>query len=448
VRRAAAALFILTWSSLTSAQPVDEPEVAPADPIDEPPTEPAPAEPGDEPAAGAEDPADAGVEADVEADFGVAPGPVERGDARLDPDRTELSVGGYLIPGFGIRHRPDAVPRDRWELGFLGDAGLVFDAKLLRVFGARVHLFFTSEAFETLTDIELFDLDGDGATDGAVLTRTKFPGSLVEEATVRFQPIEELVALAGVMRIPFTLQQQSPNTALMFSNRSPPNEVFISGADVGVAVQGRLSDGLVTGSFGVFNGDSLGLTFRFLEARGIVMAARADVQPFGDFPFGEGDPTRGPFRLGFGAGAMYRPATLYDETGYGGTTIQDVRVSGSIRMAYSGLYLGVEAMRRQQTDDFTSRPQVANGAYAQGALFLRVSDPVAVEPIIRAGFVVEDDAFAPRTTGWTDAGISVYPRADAAVPDAIRLTVQYLGERRFTEGEDAHGGAATVKLKF
>ena len=47
-----------------------------------------------------------------------------------------------------------------------------------------------------------------------------------------------------------------------------------------------------------------------------------------------------------------------------------------------------------------------------------------------------------------DAGISLYPAAAAERPDRVRISLQYLGERRFTEQEEAHGASVSARLLF
>jgi len=200
----------------------------------------------------------------------------------------------------------------------------------------------------------------------------------------------------------------------------------------------------------VFNGTSLGLRRQNVEPRGITGAFRADVNPFGKFTHeGEGDPKRGPFRLGAGFGLMFTPATLFDSrTGTEPRSVYDLRFAASLRMAIRGAYLAAEYFRRQQVDDFSSRPEVADGAYAQVAVFIPLVDWFGLEPIFRAGFVADDQTFDPRLTGNIDAGFNLYPKADADPPDQVKLTLLYLGERRFSESEEAHGGAISVLLKF
>jgi len=471
VRRAGVLRCIITATLITfTAQPVRAQGVQ-----DEPAAEDEPTEPIDEPLAGSDEP-EAGSD---EPDGDDAPPPeeedtpdeqeaeenepaVEAADAEVDVETADaaptegdepaprtlpwLQFWGYFAPGFQFIYRPDAKPLDEWQYGFVGDASLGLDVKPFETWTGQLQLVFRPRGLEFVNQVGFIER-ADGS--GGVASSTEIADGLaVERALVAYQPIRELGATLGVMRIPFTVQAQSANNSLMFPRRAPPNRVFVSGADIGGLVHADIEEGVVVASGGVFNGDSLGLQLANKKARGVVFAGRADINPFGAFPFTEGD-RGGPFRLGFGGGILYRPASLFDErTGLSPLSITDLRFSGSLRMAYSGLYVVVEALRRQQTDDFSNRPEVANGAFAQASLFFRVVPSVGIEPILRAGFVVQDDAFDPRTVGSTAAGINFYPQADDAHPDRIKLTLAYLGERRFTEGESAHGGLSRVQLTF
>src|SRR4029078_12477023 len=86
--------------------------------------------------------------------------------------------------------------------------------------------------------------NGDNTPDAIVVSqqRIELPGKLLEEATVSFQPHPVVAVRGGVLRIPFTVQQQSPNTQLLFPNRSQPNEVFVSGSDLGALVDGNVGE--------------------------------------------------------------------------------------------------------------------------------------------------------------------------------------------------------------
>ncbi len=371
-----------------------------------------------------------------------APAPAEK-----TPD-VELALRGYVQAGLGFRYRADALPRDEWELAFTGQSGLIVDATVLKDFRALVHAILSSRTLEALTGVEGVDFEGNGSLDAIVAKSKRFPAALLEEASMGYQPLPEFGLKAGVMLIPFTTQLQSPSFALMFPNRASPNEVFVSGSDVGALVQTKLAGGVFTGSVGAFLGESLGLTLEGLTPRGVVLSARADAQPFGPFQVGEGDPFEGPFRLGLGAGALVRPAELFDRTGYGSSSMLDLRLSGSLRMSYRGLYLGVEYLHRRQTSELSVRPLVAQGAYTQASWFLRLSEQIALEPIARVGLVELDESFDPRLTGFLEGGLSFYPAAHGSRADRVRVTAQYLGERRFSEQEDGHGGVLSGRIVF
>ena len=365
------------------------------------------------------------------------------------PSYPRIDLGGYVEGGFGFRLRPEALPRDEIDYGFFGVAGLSVEGWAHEMWRARLQVEFRSDALETVTDVDLFDLDEDAAPELASFTVSRVPGIVIQEATAGFQPSPLFAIEAGITRIPFTLSQQSKNNALMFPTRAPANEIFLSGADLGALARLDLADGIFITSVGAFNGSSLGLRLDNATPRGVVFAYRGDLSPLGRFRFGEGDLERGPFRLGFGFGATFWPATLFDErTGTEPRTLYDLRLSGSLRMAWSGFYAVVEYFRRQQEDDFSLRPEVADGAYGQLAYFILIADRYGLEPMARPGFVAADQTFDPRITGYVDAGINFYPIAGTATPDAVKLTVAYLGERRFSEQEQAHGGAVELRVKF
>ena len=69
--------------------------------------------------------------------------------------------------------------------------------------------------------------------------------------------------------------------------------------------------------------------------------------------------------------------------------------------------------------------------------------------VLLACWAVTSTSWSPinRTTASTEIGLSFYPRADAPQPDILKLTLNYIGERRF-EGEYAHGGEASLQLRF
>jgi len=342
--------------------------------------------------------------------------------------------------------RPDAPPADEFEHGFFADVGLTVEAKLFEIWSGTLEVAFDPEGLEAVTGVEVFDVEDGVETE---IATEIVSGVSVEEATVALDPWTFVGAKIGVMRIPLTLTQQAGNTALLFPSRAPPNEVFQSGPDLGALVYTSLWKKRIDGSFGVFSGESLGLDVEDAIARSVALSWRLDVSPFGAFAYDEGDPGVGPFRLGGGFGIVYRPAEVFDEaSGEERITQDDVRLSAGLRMAVRGAYVAVEYLRRQQSDPLSSRPEIADGGFAQASFFFRVHPQVALEPIARLGFVADDQAFDPRLTGWTDAGVSLYPLAHRPKPDQLKISVLYMGARRFTVEEESHGAALATRFLF
>jgi hypothetical protein len=424
--------------------PAEDPE---ADPAPEEPAEPA-AEPEAEPEAPPAAEIDAEVEVGADA-AGVEAGAAVEGEAGERP-YPRIDLGGYLRPGFRFLMRPDARPVDELSYGFFGTFALSVDAEPFEMWRALLQVEFLPHHLTIIREIQAVDTDGDEVAEEITWVESAFPGIDIPEASVAFVPHPVFQLKAGLMRIPFTLQQQSANADTMFPSRSAPNDRFLSGADLGALAAGDFLDGIVVTSLGVFNGASLGLRSPTVEPRGIVLSFRGDVNPFGRFLYeGEGDPKRGPFRLGLGGGLLFGPTTIFDaRTGTEPREIYDLRFAASLRMAVRGVYVAAEYFRRQQVDDFSSRPEVADAAYAQLGVFIPLPLGLGIEPMARLGFVADDQTFDPRFIGWIDAGVNFYPRADAEEPDQVKLTLQYNGQRRFTEQEEAHGGTIAVLLKF
>jgi hypothetical protein len=362
-------------------------------------------------------------------------------------DFPQLNLGAYVRGGFGVTYRPNALPANEIDYGFDGRAGLRIRGAAHRMWRARIWIEFRTDALSTVTDLKTFDYNNDGAVEALSFTSSKVPGIVMEQAVASFVPWDFLAIEAGIQRIPFTLQQQSKNTATLFPRRSNANRVFFSGADVGAIIRGKFFDGIFLTNLGVWDGRSLGLGIPFTTSRGVVFSYRADVNPFGSFPYGEGDKQRGPFRLGIGGGVLYRPTTVYDTRSLTEPrAVQDVRLSASLRMAVRGFFVAAEYFRRQQFDNFTFRPQVADGAYAQLAYYFTIADALGLEPSARGGFVNDDQTFDPRLTGYIDAGLSFYPVVEN--PNLVRIWLTYLGERRFTVGEEAHGVLSSIQIRF
>ena len=373
-----------------------------------------------------------------------ADAPAAAAEAEAD-EKPSWELSGYLQPQVGMTWRPDGLPRDRFEYGASATAaGIEIGGQPWDDWRYDLHVIVAGESREVVTGVESVDSNGDGVPDDVSAESELSPTLAVERATVSYQPVPLVGAVVGQMRIPFTVQEQSPQTSLMFPRRSGPNEVFLQGPDLGALAVLTLPNDLVRASLGAFNGS--GAPVGESEERGLVYALRADVNPLGPFPFGEGDLERGRLRIGLGAGFLYYPARVYDASGYLGTRIRDLRASASFRLAVRGVYLQTEVLRRQRTDSLSSRPVVATGAYGQASYFLPLAAPIGLAPIARIGYAAEDQGFDPRDTLFLEGGLTVYPHPDE--PDDLKIVAQYLGERRLSEREDAHGAVVQVQLSW
>jgi hypothetical protein len=356
-----------------------------------------------------------------------------------------LAVNGYVQPQIAVRYRPEALPRDRFEFGMGATrAGLIFRGRIYNTWRFTVHFVLGGEFLEALVGLDVIDRDGDGAIDDVTSKTELLAGLAIEELSVTWAPLRFLQVRAGQMRIPFTAAHRSPNTALMFPDRSAPNAVFLRGSDLGVLGELDLADSRFQLAAGVFNGS--GVSFGRSNERGPLLAVRIDGSPLGAFPFVEGDLERGPFRIGVGGGLLYFPSTIYDAAGFASTRARDLRLSGSLRIAGGGFFFQAEVLRRQRTDSLSSRPDLATGAYGQMSFFVWVPDAFGFAPIARVGWTSEDEGFDVRHTVFIEGGVALYLGRNPI--KAPRLVMQYLGEIRITELEEAHGAVVLLDLRF
>ena len=139
-----------------------------------------------------------------------------------------VETHGYVAPQFQAVWRPDARPVDQSRVGMTGSkAGLIFNGGVSPLWGFRVHFVVGEDTFAALTSAAPVDEDNDGETDSVSTTTQPAIGNMVVESTVTYNPMKALQVKFGRMRIPFTSQAQSPNTDLMFPERSGPNETFL-----------------------------------------------------------------------------------------------------------------------------------------------------------------------------------------------------------------------------
>lgn len=353
---------------------------------------------------------------------------------------------GYIQPQFDFRYRPKAFPRDRYNYGAgATTTGLILSGNPISKWSYTFHLVVSGGLLNTISSVQTVDRDGDGDPDSLDTRRETSAGLFIERAVVDYRPIESLRLRLGQMRIPFTIQNQSPNFALMFPDRSGPNQFFLSGTDLGGLVTYEHERFQVSG--GIYNGTGSNDTGS--STRGVLYALRFDAHPLGEFPFSEIQNRRGPLRAGFGAGVLYFPSERFDNSGFEGINVRDLRASLSVRMAVAGFYAQAEVLRRQQTDNLSSRPIVATGSYLQTSYYIPMSEGSwGITPIARGGVTVEDQSFEPRTTVLTEGGVALHFHKNPWTQDSIKLIVQYFGELRLTEEENAHGATTQLQLRF
>ena len=354
-----------------------------------------------------------------------------------------IRTHGYVSPQFQAVWRPDARPVDQSRVGMTkSKAGLIFDGTVSPHWGFKIHFVVGGETFSALTHARPVDENNDGSTDSVHTESEETIGDMVVESTVSYRPVRALQVRLGRMRIPFTSQAQSPNTDLMFPERSGPNQAFIKGSDMGGLLMTDLFEGRLKGSVGVFNGTSTNALTA--SRQGILYTARVDVNPLGDFGFSETSEWAGPFLIGLGAGAIHNPYTAYDSAGYATVSVTDTRTSVGGRMSFYGLYVVAEYLSRQQLDSMSARPVWGSGWYGQAGWHL----PMGLEPMFRMGTATIDESFDPQTTRWVDLGLNFYPAIKAKRADQVKITLQYLSENRVDEDERAQGISSRVQVSF
>ncbi len=364
--------------------------------------------------------------------------------AAAEPAETEgHELSGWVSPRWGLRVRPDARPEDQRELGMsMARFGLAITGAPIEHWSYRAYTVYGADSVDAVTAVGLVDADNDGRSDTVATSTVDVARTLVRDAWVQWQPIGAFSTRIGRMRIPFTSQAQSPDTELLFPDRAGPNSSFLEGTDLGALVSGQAPEDKVIARLGAFNGTGLGIGRT--HSRGMLYAARIDVNPLGAFSFEESGPTREAFRVGAGAGVVWHPYTTFDSAGYADVEFKDLRASASIRAAMQGVHIIGEVLFHERQDSLSSRPQQSLGAYGQAGWYL----PTGIEPVARLGWVEEDQTFFPRQTWWGEAGLNVYPDLEGERVDQLKLTIQYVGEFHVVEDEQAHGALAQAQLSF
>ena len=367
-----------------------------------------------------------------------------------------LTLEGYLQPQYTFRVRQNARPRDQREFGADATrAGLLVHGHVLPRWSYRVHIVIGARIINLVSDVEPVDYEGDGSVDGIYQRKELVPGLGIEELWVDYQPVAykpkklEIVSLdltLGQIRVPFSAQNQTQNYSLLFPRRSQPSLAFLAQSDLGGQVQLGFADKRVLVLGGVFNGT--GLAVQRDNTRGPMYAARIEVAPLGVMPYAESDLERGPFRFSVGSGVLYRPFRIFDDAGNDTLTrARDLLASASVRASVLGFFAAAEFMRRQITDNLSSRPFVNTGAYGLFTFFFPVYRNVGMAPLASFGWTATDESFSPYQRYFTEDGLAFYIANERRL-DAVRVLLLYQGEWRTTEQEAAQGGAIQVQVKF
>lgn len=355
----------------------------------------------------------------------------------LVPAALSADIDAWVRPSAEAVVRPDAIPEDQLQVGTsAANAGLVVTGDASETVSGTVYLLLSRDVVEAVTAVSAVDQDNNGSIDGVATSTRSVASSLVREASLTWAPTESLALKGGHMPIPFTSQSQSADTALLFATRSGPTSEFIADDDLGVLALGSLVD-VATVQGGAFLGSASG---EHLPAgtRGGLYLARVDVHPLGDFDFDETVGVDQPLRIGLGAGLAWHPYVGFDTAGYEAIRVNDVRAAGSARIGVAGFSAGAEVLWREETNDLNHRPSEALGGYLQAGFH----SAVGLEPVVRIGLTEEDRSFDTRRTRWLDIGANWY------ASERVKLSAQYLGEHRLTEGELAHGGRLALQAEL
>lgn len=367
-------------------------------------------------------------------------------------DLTRLKLSGYLLPTFVVTQRDNAVARDRLQIGTLSSRiGLVLEGQPHDDWSYRIEIGLDAAvinnrqtAGRVVTDVGTIASPSGNNVRSTYAFTTTVP---IEEASISYRPLTWYALKVGRMRMPFSVGQGAIFTTTMFPNRPAPTQVFLNGPDDGVLNTFAFLEDRIQARVGAFNGSSLGLIVPNTTPLGPVYSANVDVHPLGKMPGREGGAVGGPLRFALGVGMLYRIGTLFDATGYEATRFADTRLSAAARFTIRGLFLQGEYLRRVQTDNLSLRPAIATGVYGQGSYY-RAIGRVALSPLARVGLSVQDENFAPQKTLSYEGGLAFYPRADLPEPDALRILVQYVGERRTPSEETANGAIAQLQFKW
>ncbi len=113
-----------------------------------------------------------------------------------------------------------------------------------------------------------------------------FHNNSLEETFLNYRLIDEAQLRLGQDKVQFARQWITPSGANEFVDVTEATTAFFPGYDAGIAVLGKVANGLAYYQIGGYNGSGQNA---LRNARDNAFCARVVVNPLGDMPYGEGD---------------------------------------------------------------------------------------------------------------------------------------------------------------
>jgi hypothetical protein len=159
----------------------------------------------------------------------------------------------------------------------------------------RARLTFEGRAFRDWMRFSVaFDIEGDPTETGIPfgLETQNFDSrnrlASMADAYLRFAFLDEFEIYVGQMKVPYSRQYLTSSGKQEFVDRSTLRSTFVPGRDVGLMIAGELGDDesfFAEYQLGVFDGEGSNFTN---DDKGLMVAGRFAVHPFGEAPYTEG----------------------------------------------------------------------------------------------------------------------------------------------------------------
>lgn len=232
------------------------------------------------------------------------------------------------------------------------------------------------------------------STDFVDSTDTEGGAVGVRDAYIDWRPcVDDAGVRMGAFKTAVSRQFNTNQQAMQFVDRSAVSEYFTLGRQNGIMAYGALADGMVTGSAGIFNGESDG---EGANASGVdtrhtgVVSVR--VNPTGSMNVEEEGDIDWTEELATSFGATY----AYSDKVTGGVTNQSGLINIDANAKYMGLGIHAEYFYQNNDADISGDP---SGFYIQGGYFVT---PKKLEVAARYGYTDCDNGDAIGTCAGND----------------------------------------------